>query len=501
MRAWLLIICCSLLCLTGCQTWQPAGSAASCTNGTTLSSQEQALAESLAHYGQGLLYQGSEGPASTNALAEFQKVAKANSADHDLLSKIAVIALRGNMPEIAIQALEQSYDYAPKSYERCVDLAAVYQATEKNALAVIQYQKALKLDRTPTTVYIALAGLHFHANADDQALSVLDRGKQDSETPEALSIYTFEQAKIFVTHGAISRSIPCFEKLAKWDINRRAEFYQLISELHFSQGNREAAINVLTRATKLQFPLPASFVDLAYLRLNEDNQDEAIKVLNEARDKLSDEPNILFALGCVYSDSEDFKKAIELFENVRQLNAENRSDDSTKPKALTEIFYLSLGAAYERSGHIEEAKRVFEECIQHYPDSHRVLNYLAYMLAVANRDLDQAILYINSALVIEENAPAYLDTRGWIYFQQGKFAEALKEIKKAQTLMKTPDAEILQHLGDIHEALHNPDQALECWSKSYALDSKNETVAEKLRARGIDLDALKRIEPPDTDRP
>jgi tetratricopeptide (TPR) repeat protein len=491
MRAWLLTTCCSLLCLAGCRTIQPEGSTVPVGDGDPLSSKDQAFAKALAHYGQGLLCQSEEGNTSERALRQLQAAAEADPENHDLHSRIAVIALRRKMPEAAVAALETSYRYDPRTYERCVDLAAIYQAVGRREDAIVQYKKALKLDRTPEAVYVALAGLYFQGSKDRLALQMLERGRKHAETNALIPIFTFEQAKRFVTHKAIARAIPCFEKLAEWDASRRPQLYQLLGELYLTQGDQASAIDVLTRATQLPTPLPEAFTSLAAIHLQRNERALGLSVLEDAVAQAPDNLMLLFTLGCVYSDGDAYAKAIPLFEQASHLSVAKNAI-AKEPALLTEAFYLYYGAAYERTGRIDDAKHVFETCIRNYPKSDRALNYLAYMLAEADRDLDQARGYVERAIAMAPDNAAYLDTLGWIYFQQGRHKEALKEIKQAEALMGTPDPELLHHLGDIHSALKDEQQAIACWSASYALDPKNETVAEQLRKRGLDLDAILR---------
>ncbi len=488
MRAWLLIICGTLLCLTGCRSLQPDGPVPLNAGGPPLSAQEQAFAEALAHYGQGLLYEAEEGGKSVRALAALQAAAEADPGNHDLLSQIAVVAIRRKEMETAIEALERSYRHDPKSYERCVDLAAGYQAADRREEAVAQYRQSLKLDDTRAAVYVALAGLHFRANEEKQALRTLDRGKRRATNAGLVQLYTYEQAKRFVAHGALKRAIPCFERLADWDEERRHQFYHVLGELHLAVEDDASAIKVLNRATQREDALPESFIDLAAIHIKTDKA-KGLEVLQEARKRLPSEPAILFALGCLHSDLEDYGQAIPLFEEARALATAAGEDETKKPSALTEAFYLYHGAAYERTGQLDAAERIFEECISLYPKSHTVLNYLAYMWAESNQKLERALDYVNRALELAPESAAYRDTRGWVFFKQKRYDKALADIEKARELMGA-DAEILHHLGDIHSALKDDKQALACWSESYALDPGNETVAKKLTQLGINLDSI-----------
>ena len=485
MRAWLLFICCSLLCLIGCTSVQLEAGRSNTSVGSSLSTQDEVFAKALAHFGQGLLHIAEEGRDSLSALNELQAAAKADPGNHNLLSQIAVIALLRKTPEIAIAALESSYEYDPKSYKRSVDLASVYHAAGKRELAIEAYKRALKRDNTQTPVYVVLAGLYLAGNETRQAFRILARGRKHGQE-DLIYLFTYEQAKRFLGRGELGLAIPWFEQLAIWDKERRPQFYQLLGELHIANSDKPSAINVLTKATKLPAPSPAAFINLAAVLLP-DNQEKGFAVLQSARLKLDDHPAILFALACAFNDKEDYETAIPLFEESKRRVAEI-GPETTRSNLLTEAFYLYHGAAYERSGRIEEAEVVFKECLTYYPDSGRILNYLAYMFAEHSIKLDEALGHINRALKGEVDNPAYRDTLGWIYFQQGRFEDALHEINTARATMPD-DPEILNHLGDIYNAMGNREQSHFYWKRSFILDTTDTTLIKKLQEHGINTDA------------
>ncbi len=487
MRAWLLTICGTLLCLTGCRTLQRDGKLPTCAEGPALSEREEAFAEALAHYGQGLLYHAEEGSKSARALEEFQAAAAEDPGNHDLLSRIAVAAIHRKEMDVAIEALERSYHHDPKSYERCVDLAAGYQAAKRHEDAVAFYRKALKRDDSRGTVYVAIAGLHFHNQQDKQALRALDRGKKLAANVGLVQLYVYEQAKRFIADGTVERAIPCFHRLADWDEARRPQFLHVLAELHLAVGDERASIKVLTEAVELDNAMPESFIDLATLYLREDRP-RGLKLLQQAATRMPEDPSILFALGCIHSDFEDYEAALPLFEKARSIALAAQTDEEA-PTPLTEVFFLYHGSAYERTGKLEKAEEIFEECIQNHPESHRVLNYLAYTWAEADMKLDRALEYVNRALKLVPDSAPYRDTLGWIHFKQGRFEDSLTELEKASKLMG-PDAEILDHLGEVHNALGNKAVATSYWRESYALDPKNEAVATKLKKLGINPDAV-----------
>lgn len=94
----------------------------------------------------------------------------------------------------------------------------------------------------------------------------------------------------------------------------------------------------------------------------------------------------------------------------------------------------------------EEAFKCYEEVLRRTPDNPLTLNNYAYSLAQANMRLEEAEAMANRALAAEPNSPIYLDTLGWIYYRQGRYAQAVQVLEQAvQDAPQEP--ELRYHLG------------------------------------------------------
>jgi Flp pilus assembly protein TadD len=113
----------------------------------------------------------------------------------------------------------------------------------------------------------------------------------------------------------------------------------------------------------------------------------------------------------------------------------------------------------------------------HTPD---LLNYTAYVLALAGENLGLAENLVQAALKHDAGNGAYVDTLGWIYFRQGKYDQALAKVERARQL-EGDDPVITEHLGDIYEHLGEPCRAREMWEQSLSLDAGNVNVRKKLQ--------------------
>ena len=93
----------------------------------------------------------------------------------------------------------------------------------------------------------------------------------------------------------------------------------------------------------------------------------------------------------------------------------------------------------------------YEEILALDPYNALVLNNYAYHLATHGGDLRRAEQMSQRAIRIESDNPTFLDTYGWILFQQGQKSLAEFYIRRAISLIKSDELpqEIQQHLDEI----------------------------------------------------
>ncbi|MHB1546033.1 MAG: tetratricopeptide repeat protein [bacterium] len=102
------------------------------------------------------------------------------------------------------------------------------------------------------------------------------------------------------------------------------------------------------------------------------------------------------------------------------------------------------------------------------------LNYMGYYLAVKNKNLKRAEMLIKEALSYDKGSPFILDSLGFVYYRERKYAEALKLFKTAlKKLGKSPT--VLKHTGMDYFMLKKYKKALEYLEKSYNIKKTKET--------------------------
>lgn len=218
------------------------------------------------------------------------------------------------------------------------------------------------------------------------------------------------------------------------------------------------------------------------LRFNKDPE-RFLRFTQRAAQLYPREPRVTKYGALARSRTKQYPEAVKLFE-LAEKQAESRA-----PELLDDMFHFNHGVALERSGRFEEAAREFQKSIQLTPtdDPSRAagtLNYLGYMWLERGEHLDQAEQFIRKANELEPGNSAYVDSLGWVLFKQGKFEGALKELLRAESLMKevtAEDAEILDHVAQAYDKQNQRAKAEEYWRR--VLDLKPETAGLMERAR------------------
>jgi tetratricopeptide (TPR) repeat protein len=223
----------------------------------------------------------------------------------------------------------------------------------------------------------------------------------------------------------------------------------------------------------------ATYLRLAELLLGPLKQSErAVSILAEGRRRYPDAPEFAYYLAIALRESKKAKEAVVMFEEALN-EAQNAQADFLKPR-----FYVEYGAAAEQAGLYDKAAELFHKAIAMDPaNAAESYNYLGYMWAEQNSHLDEAEDAIKRALQLDPDNGAYLDSMAWVQYRQGKYDQALENLKRAVENLPREDAVVFEHLGDVYAKLNRVSQALESWQKAKTLDPSNKNLAAKIDAQ------------------
>jgi Flp pilus assembly protein TadD len=140
------------------------------------------------------------------------------------------------------------------------------------------------------------------------------------------------------------------------------------------------------------------------------------------------------------------------------------------------LLLAQLAQAYAELGQNEQAIASLTAAIASDPLSAPALNSLGYTLAERGERLPEAVSFIERALKVEPDNPAYLDSLGWALFKQGRTEEAEPYLRKAADALPSQSV-ILDHYGDVLLRRGKPGEAIGAWERALAGDGLDVDVA------------------------
>lgn len=211
-----------------------------------------------------------------------------------------------------------------------------------------------------------------------------------------------------------------------------------------------------------------------------DSIDLSITVCKKAISYLPEQPQFYFYLGASEYLKENYKDALAtLLKGVTYVDENNA--------ALLANFYGQIGDLYHQLAKPDSAFITYDKALTYDPNNLGVLNNYSYYLSLAKKNLDKAEKMSSITVKAEPSNPTYLDTYGWVLFEQGAYTISKIYIENAirysEEKKEDISAEVFEHYGDVLFKTGDTEKALEYWlkakekggSKSKTLDKKIET--------------------------
>ena len=364
------------------------------------------------------------------ALAVYQKISDLMPDDSDVYLRMAQIYRELHQLNKAEDNLVKARQYAPGSLEVMYNEAMLYQAQGRfedairvlsDAVTGIKSQSPVQPSRRKSLAILF------------QQLGQLYRDTQNYQA----AIYTYEEL------GHLGEEEDRRARMMIMDTYRAAK--DLAKAL---QSGKEALA---------KYPADPSIRTSHALLLGENGQtDDAVKILRAQLHGNEGDRETYLNIAQVNERGRRYKEAEEAAHAAEVLPGQARDN---------EMVWFLLGAIYERQKFFDKAEEQFKRVLAVNPKSAPVLNYYGYMLGDLGIRLDEAEALLQRALKEEPFNGAYLDSLGWIYFKQGKFAASETTLRKAVE-RESRDATIHSHLGDLYAKTGRSDLAAAEWEKS-----------------------------------
>ncbi|HXH27897.1 MAG TPA: tetratricopeptide repeat protein, partial [Candidatus Polarisedimenticolia bacterium] len=421
----------------------------------------------------------------------------------------------------ALYEYEKKYDEAIEVYTRLVDnggataylldrIGSLQLQAGRSDAAIRALEQGQTLDPTDTRGLLTLAQAYEGSGRQPDAAAAYDRIiEREPGNLEA----RFDKARLLQKQGDAEGSLAGYRALVDLTLGRGAvtEREAAILALTYSQigliemeardfhGAADAFGKALDASSD---PGPELFFLLGRANLDGGRPDEAQRVVLEASRRFPGDLDLRVLQGEVLIVRGDFPKAREFYDAllkdqkgspeayarvsealVRQKRFEEAEQilrDGIRLHPADDTLLFTRGAAMERMGRIGEAERSLARAIRLNPKNAMALNYLGYMWADRGVRLQDSIDYVQRALALDPDNPAYLDSLGWAQFKMRMYDAAEKNLRAAARADQF-DPTIRDHLGDLLQATGRVTEAVKEWQG--ALDrghEEPERVREKI---------------------
>lgn len=351
--------------------------------------------------------------------------------------------------------LIRDYPYQDNNY---VIIAELYAATYKDSLAMAAYNRALELNPEGLNV---LASMNEYYKKKGDQVNFLATTK-----------------KIFLLEDVdIDTKIQFFNDLTKDREFYRAFFFQIsdlastllikypnnydVLELYaqnmIAYGSLEEALKMYKAHTDDSVKNISIFNNILDIEAYLNRTDSVAKYSDMALQYFPLNTNLYLRKGAISLYMKNDRAAKESYKKALKY----ATTDSVKSVVLG-----TFGDLYHQEDRINKSYAYYKRALRLWADNSMVLNNYAYFLSVEGSNLEQALAMSERVIVLEGSNPTYLDTKAWILYKLGRYAEAKKIMQQAISLDRSGSAELLIHYGDILYALEDYFMASVYWTKA-----------------------------------
>ncbi len=457
-------------------------------------------------YTQELAYMYFERQNYQEAVKNFEKLVKYEPRNVEWLYGYAECLVRTGKTSEAIKALDKTEDQVGKHPDLSVQKFNLYLKIKQPEKALQEIESARKVFPSDPQLIGTLVDYYFQIGQEAKAVKMLEElvvaSPLNGRAHLALADIYRQKGKMKMAYEQLTLAF------MSPDIDLDTKMKILIS-IHESSTFIDPEVYALVDLVVAQYPNEAKAYSIQgdyYLRA--DRELDALGAYRKALEfdknqypiwnqvMIMEYQNGMFEE--LYKDSKECLEYFPAFSTVYLLNAVSAVQLKKYQEAIDAIMigkelvgsdkameaemYGQLGEAQFGLKKIEEGKKSFEQAIKLDGKSNLLKNNYAYNLALSKVDLSRAMTLIDQVLALYPNDARYLDTKGFILFQQEKYKDAQSHFEQAvQTAPK--DKVIVEHLGDVFSKLGDKDKAVKFWLQAKELGSTNKMLDKKIEKK------------------
>ena len=377
--------------------------------------------------------------------------------------------------EKAFEEIQQIIDKNPGDLRYIILMGDLYMDDSQKEKALSYYKQAEIIDPDYPALILSMVN-YYERTANSEAAQHELRNAITGTTMDVdtkIQLLTRYLGVLQQNSLDLKQANPLFESLFEQHPNN--------TQINLIYGNVLSLQDDYTNAVK-QFEIyiednpdnPVGYEQIIRVALPKEDFLKVREVTTKALEYLPQEPQFYYYLGAVSYQEKKYKEALSIFEKgIKNAKFNN--------PILESDFYGQIGDLNYFLGNEQTAFSSYEKALQLNPQNLPVLNNYSYYLSLDKRDLDRAELMSGITVKAEPLNPTYLDTYGWILYEQGSYIMAKIYIEKAIEYEDGPSAEVYEHYGDVLFKTGEENKAIEQWKKARELGGDSKTLKRKIR--------------------
>ena len=189
------------------------------------------------------------------------------------------------------------------------------------------------------------------------------------------------------------------------------------------------------------------WLQVAFYEQRSGNPAQALQTLKQAYARFDKNVEVGYFYALALMDARDSRRAARVLAGVLQTNPQYENARLAYAFALEDIH---------RYRAMEEQVRAV---IAQNPQNAAAYNLLGFSLAERKVRLDEAQELVTQALALRPDDRAFADSLAWIYYQQGKYTQALELLQSLDEAFVRQNPEVSYHLGAAYAQTGQPEQA------------------------------------------
>lgn len=381
--------------------------------------------------------------------------------------------------ERAFEEIQSVIDKNPDNIRYKLLMGDLYLQDNQTEKALEYYNQAKLIDPDEPSLILSMVNYYEKTNNKTAAIEELQKAIVNSkmEVDTKLQLLARYIALLRQSQQDIKIANPLFQSMFEQHPNN-TRINMMYGDVLLLQEDKKGAMEQFEIFTKDNPTDPTGYEQMLRIALPDTLAlDKVIEITQAGIENIPTAPQFYFYMGLAKFQQKEYNEALTVYEQGLA-NAEFQSP------LIKSDFYGQIGDINHFLKNNEVAFENYEKALKLNPQNLPVLNNYSYYLSIERRDLDKAEQMSGITIKAEPTNPTYLDTYGWILFEQGAYTMAKIYIEKAIEYGKDDNsAEVLEHYGDILAVTGDKEKAVEQWKKARELGSDSKTLNKKIRKK------------------